>query len=801
MPPKKKANIIEFDEYQDPLDKYGESNNFLTNKPYTSQYKELAKLWSKLPLYEHEKQIKKFFSCFEKNQVILVISGTGSGKTVLIPKFALKYLLKSNNDSKIVITNPKILTTIYNAEYSAKTLDVELGNIVGYKFRGAPENMSNNDTKLLYSTDGLLLAQILKDKLLSNYNCVIIDEAHERQVPIDLLLYFLKDILKQRPDFKLIIMSATIDAEIFKNFYEKDKIKFCEISISGQSNYPITSIWMKPEDKINFYNYMDIGIAIILKLLEENKYGDILMFVTSQKETEIGCNRLKVLCGKQLIITEICDQYYCAEVYSKMSDVNRNLAVSIDEYKNLNAKHKRKVIFATNVAESSITLDGIVYVIDTGLELLSYFDYIKNTQIIEKRYTTQAQIKQRMGRAGRTQTGICYHLYSEDKFNKLTQYPSPNINLTKMNEHFLSFMRYRTYLSDSIDLCKNLISPVSPIQIMSAVRYLHFYNIIKIVNSKQTGGINSSTFVSGGSRPISSTFVSGGDDDSIQFEFNPNEVIENKDELDDTTHINYKDFNYNKMTSYDSWNEFQGALTRFGKIVQTLNGYPIELAIMGFYGKLLNLPMIYSMIGIIGAMDGKIDNLIRFPNIKLDEKQKFINDNFPDAIINYSEHIFLYNLLTNYYEMGKNLELLNTAYFEKVNDIKSLFSKTLDKIKDEEFNDINNKYNLISPELLAQIDNYQILDKLYIVIYLAFRYNTIRLVNKAEQITYQTYRFIENTTATINFQFGQNINAEDADLYSWGICNNISNVMGKTYINGCTLIPNDIMDKIKNYFE
>ena len=315
MPPKKKDKSFAIPNisFEDPLDKHGTQSNFLTNNPYSPAYIELAASWSKLPLYEHEAQIKKIFKSIHDNQVTLIISGTGSGKTVLVPKFLLKYFYEMNtskDDIKIAITNPKTLTTIYNAEYAAKTLDVVGNTLVGYKFRGSPENMASANTKLLYVTDGLLLSQIMKDrniintnpdkKLLEEYSGVIIDEVHERQVPIDLLLYFLKDVLKQRPEFKLIIMSATIDPLLFKKFYENDDITFGEISVSGQSHYPITNHYLNQTEKINMFNYIDIGIKIITKLLDTDEIGDILMFVTSQKETENGCLKLKTVCSQQV---------------------------------------------------------------------------------------------------------------------------------------------------------------------------------------------------------------------------------------------------------------------------------------------------------------------------------------------------------------------------------------------------------------------------------------------------------------------------------------------------------------------
>ena len=202
----------------DILDIKGKNNNFLTNKPYSDEYKELAKKWSILPMYKENKYVKQLFKLLDENQVILLVSGTGSGKTVLVPKFVLKYILAKGLNKKVAITNPKILTTVYNAEYAAKTLDVKLGEEVGYKYKGSPPDSASDKSKLLYVTDGLILASILSgDTLLEQYQAIIIDEAHERKVQIDMLLKFLKEVSILRPDFKVIIMSATINAEVFMN--------------------------------------------------------------------------------------------------------------------------------------------------------------------------------------------------------------------------------------------------------------------------------------------------------------------------------------------------------------------------------------------------------------------------------------------------------------------------------------------------------------------------------------------------------------------------------------------------------
>ena len=243
--------MTKFKYVKDILDSKGKKKNFLNENKYSNEYKLLGKSWSKLPLYEDEKKVKEFFNLLEEKQVILLVSGTGSGKTVLVPKFVLKYVVSQKLEGKIAVTNPKSLTTKNNAIYGASTLDVKLGEEVGYKFKGAPDDSSSDKSKLLYVTDGLILAKILSgDKLLKDYQCVIIDEAHERNIQIDILLKMLKEVLYERPDFKLIIMSATINSKVFKNYFDNGKLKYGEIEVSGKSNYPIDQHFLDPKEKV-----------------------------------------------------------------------------------------------------------------------------------------------------------------------------------------------------------------------------------------------------------------------------------------------------------------------------------------------------------------------------------------------------------------------------------------------------------------------------------------------------------------------------------------------------------------------
>ncbi len=185
---------------------------------------------------------------------------------------------------KIAITNPKIITTKSNAEYAADTLDVNLGDEVGYKYRKSPSNSYSDKTRLLYLTDGTLLSSILNgNSLLSEYYSIIIDEAHERQIQIDMLLFLIKEIISKRSDLKLIIMSATIKSEIFKDYFDIKGINYGELDIYKSANYHIDHFWYNNINKDYLITVEEVSRDII------KKSEKLLVFVPTQKDTFKCC--------------------------------------------------------------------------------------------------------------------------------------------------------------------------------------------------------------------------------------------------------------------------------------------------------------------------------------------------------------------------------------------------------------------------------------------------------------------------------------------------------------------------------
>lgn len=454
------------------LDPEGVSNNPFTNEPYQNlyydpsknvskknkTYQQFALKWSKFPMYDKREEA---INLIYDNNVILIVSGTGSGKTVLTPKLALHCL---NYQGRIAITNPKRVPTKENTIFSAMCMDVKVGTYIGMRYRDSEKGAYSSDCRLIYCTDGWILQLLQKDPLLMELDMVIIDEAHERNVNIDLLLLLLKQLVLKRPSFKLIIMSATIKTEIFSNYFPTPQFKFAMLDAGQQPNHPIKSIYLnKPINKYDANgniidnNYFDVAVDKVVSLLKETDEGDILVFFPKKGDTTDGCSQLSIRLDR--LNRELGKKIFCASLTSsKKTKEEEEMVINSEKYKQ-NGKFGRKVVFATEVAESSITIDGLLYVIDTGLvnKLVYYSD--KNMESLEMKFVSKASHKQRRGRTGRTAPGTCFCLFTEEeytkKFPEYTQSPILNTDLSKYLMTFLSNQNFVSHIQFPITYKKD----------------------------------------------------------------------------------------------------------------------------------------------------------------------------------------------------------------------------------------------------------------------------------------------------------------------------------------------------------
>ena len=456
------------------LDPEGKEPNPLTGQEYSNNYRKQTEWWTKLPVYADRDKIIKLIN---ENQVILLVSGTGSGKSVLLPFYALH---TTNYKGNIVMTIPKRGAVIKAAKTAASISNVELGQEVGYQYRGSRlsngRSSKNIKTKLLISTDGSVVAQLINDPKLSAYDIVIIDEAHERGIQIDLLLLLMKKALKINPNLKLIIMSATINPEIFANYFKHD-FKYKLIEVSGAlTNYPVQIKYLPTELKNPEKDFLNAGIDILIKLLQNTDDGDIIFFVNSSNEAIQGCKKLQIEVKNKKI-----DKPFCIELSGGSNLETQNYAVNEFKYRNHpNGPFTRKIVLATNAAESSLTVKGLVYIIDSGWAYVDSYDPDKMERRLLQERISKAQVTQRTGRVGRTKPGICYRLYTEKEYKTFIDYPVVDIRKSDITNDILRFLKlpYIHTIYDLLKLLKELIEPPKDNFIKSALYRLYALDAI-----------------------------------------------------------------------------------------------------------------------------------------------------------------------------------------------------------------------------------------------------------------------------------------------------------------------------------
>lgn len=342
------------------------------------------------------------------HQVVIVAGETGSGKTTQLPKICAQ--LGRGKYGLIGHTQPRRLAARSVANRIAEEMETELGGFVGYKVRFTDQISDQTQIKLM--TDGILLAEIQNDRFLNQYDTIIIDEAHERSLNIDFILGYLKQLLPRRPDLKVIITSATIDPERFSKHFSNAPI----IEVSGRT-YPV-EVRYRPlagdDDSESDRDQLE-GIFQAVDELCDEGLGDILIFMNGEREIRDTADALS---KRNLRDTEI------VPLYARLSAGEQN--------KIFQPHAGRRIVLATNVAETSLTVPGIKYVIDPGTARISRYSYRTKVQRLPIEPISQASANQRKGRCGRTEEGICIRLYSEEDFLSRPEFTDPEILRTNL---------------------------------------------------------------------------------------------------------------------------------------------------------------------------------------------------------------------------------------------------------------------------------------------------------------------------------------------------------------------------------
>ncbi|MGM0431237.1 MAG: helicase-related protein [Spirochaetota bacterium] len=401
-----------------------------------------------LPVYQER---NKILSTLADNQVIVVESPTGSGKTTQLP--IILYEAGYAQQGMIGVTQPRRIATLSVSDYIAKQYQSEIPGLVGYKMRFRDKTVP--ETKLKIMTDGILLQELKADSLLTKYTTIIVDEAHERSLNIDFILGLLKEILQQRPDFKLIISSATINPTIFSEYFDG-----CPIIHIDAKIYPIKTLYTPPENPDDRFSIYEAITDILKKRQQRSVPGDVLIFLPGEKMIKE--------CMQTIFSYSFSQDLFVIPLYGRLPrEDQEQVFVETPE-------GKTKVVVATNIAETSITIDNITTVIDSGLAKLNFYNPSTFTSSLIESPISKASANQRKGRSGRTAPGYCFRLYSKKEFENRPMFTQEEIKRTDLSEVVLRMAELGIHNFESFDF----ITPPESEDIISAVQTLKLLDAI-----------------------------------------------------------------------------------------------------------------------------------------------------------------------------------------------------------------------------------------------------------------------------------------------------------------------------------
>ena len=371
-----------------------------------------------LPIHARREEIIR---AIQENQIVVIAGETGSGKTTQIPKFLIDAGL--GQKGLLGCTQPRRVAALSVAQRIAEELGVTYGNEVGAKIRFTDQTKKNTVIKVM--TDGILLNEIQDDPLLKKYEAIVIDEAHERSLNIDFILGFLRLLSKKRKDLKIIITSATIDTETFSKAFNDAPI----IEVSGRM-YPVDLIYRPIEEMLEEsgdLTYIEAASEVINEIIEGNREGDLLVFLPSERDIHELRRKLEDTRARS------CDML---PLYGRLANADQQRIFHP-------GGGRRRIILSTNIAETSLTVPGIRYVIDTGLARISRYSSTSRTQRLPIEPIAQSSADQRKGRCGRVSNGICYRLYSEQDFLSRPRFTTPEIHRSNLASVILRMLAFR----------------------------------------------------------------------------------------------------------------------------------------------------------------------------------------------------------------------------------------------------------------------------------------------------------------------------------------------------------------------
>eukprot|EP01006_Ploeotia_vitrea_P039275 TRINITY_DN66328_c10_g1_i1.p1 TRINITY_DN66328_c10_g1~~TRINITY_DN66328_c10_g1_i1.p1 ORF type:complete len:540 (-),score=319.76 TRINITY_DN66328_c10_g1_i1:789-2384(-) len=428
--------------------------NPLNGVGLSERYYRILKQRKTLPVYEFREQFKQ---TMRDNQVIVLVGETGSGKTTQIPQFLV--LDGFNSDRRMVAcTQPRRVAAMSVAKRVSEEMDVNLGEEVGYTIRF--EDVTSDRTVLKYMTDGMLLREAMNDPLLNRYSVIVLDEAHERTISTDVLMGLLKEVLPKRKDLKLVVMSATLDAGKFQDYFSGAPL----MKVPGRM-HPVEILYTTEPER----DYLEAALRTVMQIHMCEPPGDILLFLTGEAEIEDACKRISEEAAKYEA------DYGRVKVLPLYSSLPPSQQQRIFEdapeplYKG--GAPGRKIVVSTNIAETSLTIDGIVYVVDPGFSKQKVYNPRVRVESLLVTPISKASAQQRAGRAGRTRPGKAFRLYTEDAFkNELQEQTYPEILRSNLGSVVLHLKMLG--IDDLVHF--DFMDPPAPETLMRALELLNY---------------------------------------------------------------------------------------------------------------------------------------------------------------------------------------------------------------------------------------------------------------------------------------------------------------------------------------
>lgn len=443
--------------------------NPYTGRPLSERYCQILKVRENLPIFSAKTKIQKLI---QQYQTMLLVGETGSGKTTQVPQ----YILELHPEHVIACTQPRRVAALSVSERVSAEMDVVLGDEVGYTIRF--DDKSSEKTRLKYLTDGMLLREAMIDPMLSRYSVIILDEAHERTVSTDILIGTIKQLLPKRPELRVVVMSATLEEKRFQAYFSEAPLVHITGRMFGVEVYHSKA----PES-----NYVEACLRTAIQIHLYEGDGDILIFLTGEDEIETVVDRLQKSIKMAEHSSANCHQGPVAvfPLYSALPPSQQRLVFeSLPE-------GTRKIVVATNVAETSLTIDGVVFVIDCGFSKQKVFNPKLRVESLLVTPISQASSRQRCGRAGRTKPGKCFRLYTKKSFDTVLQ-PNTYPEILRCNLGSIVLHMKKIGVDDLVNF--DFVEPPAPESLMRALELLNFLGALDDDGNLTTLGSHLSEF-------------------------------------------------------------------------------------------------------------------------------------------------------------------------------------------------------------------------------------------------------------------------------------------------------------------